>query len=76
MDSHPSGIERFIIFLSVKKIYFNVFTHKWIRIIFFIFSIFTPKNIMNRSIPLRCESIKIQFYYYFLKKPNGSFYST
>ena len=38
MDSRLSGIEWFIIFLGVKNIekikknYFNVFTHKWIRI--------------------------------------------
>ena len=35
MDSCLSGIERLIIFLGVKnkrKFYFNVFTHKWIRI--------------------------------------------
>ena len=70
MDSRLSGIERFIIFLSVKKkrkFYFNVFTHKWIRtmreyikIKFSLpFQFFTPKKIMNRSIPLRRESIQI-----------------
>ena len=69
MDSHLSGIERFI--LSVKKLegsgkfYFNVFTYnsnplmcEYIKIKFFY-----AKKIMNRSIPLRCESIKILLYF-------------
>ena len=45
MDSRLSGIERFIIFLGVRKI------------LFYFFFFLTLKKIMNRSIPLRRESI-------------------
>ena len=44
MDSRLSGIEQFIIFLGVRKNFF-----------FF----FMLQKIMNHSIPLRRESIKI-----------------